>query len=362
MFDVLPWNMIFNRKNTEETKILFLLYWYLFNHSDYPAHLLNEITLLENLCDLPEPLHQEGSITTYLHKMEEFNLISRVSYDERSQIFIPDTRKNPVYYQALPFFYLDPFCITTPHAVGGTIKDHVQEYSEKIKRLRLISKNKKQNNSEYSFIFNPHKNNTLLPAHLLIQAFSKPPPEVITYALQFSDNIVHCLTLYTLIRDAYVELKALISLSHTHMLSLTDKASADTFTVNHSFTILDTDAINEKILTSTENTLFLRSHIQSYEKKRYEQCMTILKDCTESIQNLQNVSQSDDTEPFIKEHCSRLIASYQEEIQKYREHLWKIIEEHVEHLLSHLLNEIHPLYIDVELGYKKFNPHTLQFE
>ena len=43
MIEVIPWNMIFNLQNVEETKILFLLYWYFFNNPDYPAHVFDEV-------------------------------------------------------------------------------------------------------------------------------------------------------------------------------------------------------------------------------------------------------------------------------------------------------------------------------
>jgi hypothetical protein len=357
MVEVIPWNMVFNLRNTEETKILFLLYWYFFNTPDYPTHLIDEVKTLEKKYDVPEGICHEGSISKYLKKMEEYNLISRVDYDERSLIWIEDTRKSPTYYQALPFFYLDPFCITTPQSIGGNIEAHFQEYKKKIEKLQLISKN------SYKFIFNPHKNNTVLPAQILVQELSKEPREVLKYALKFDDKIIHCLTLYTLIRDSYLELKEAVSIAREYLMICRDgSVSASTAPFKMSFKILDKEKIIEKIKKHDENSFFQRSSIHTYEQERYEECKKILQDCAESISNLKKVSQSSDSEQYIRDQCVQLITNYEKEILNYRNHLWKIIDEHLEHLVSNILNEIHPLYIDVELGYKKFNPHTLTFE
>ena len=357
MIEVIPWNMIFNLQNAEETKILFLLYWYFFNNPDYPAHVFDEMKTLEEKNEMPEMLCHEGAINKYLRKMEEYNLISRVDYGERALVWIEDTRKSPIYYQALPFFYIDPFCITTPHSVGKNIEAHFQEYKKKIEKLQLMYKN------SYKFIFNPHQNNSILPAQILLQEFSKDPSEVLEYALQFNDKIIHCLTLYTLIRDSYLELKEAVSIAHEYLMLREDESiSPDAASSKVLFKILGREKVLETIKKYDENSFLQRSNIHIYEQERYLECKKILQDCVESISNLKRVSQSSESEQYIRDQCLQLIANYEKEILNYRDHLWKIIDEHVEHLISNILNEINPLYIDVVLGYKKFNPRTFTFE
>ncbi len=143
MAEYCTWADVFSSKKGEN-EMFIILYWYLFNKPDCQVGILKTMDKLQRLRhfkNLPESLISKDSrrqgINKYIQHMEEYNLIGRIDYNSRKLLGIEDTSKRRIYFQALQFFYFDPFCVKTPRSRGKDVLSHFKEYEEYTKNSRV---------------------------------------------------------------------------------------------------------------------------------------------------------------------------------------------------------------------------------
>jgi hypothetical protein len=145
--------------------------------------------------------------------MEETNLIGLRNVEGRKH-----------FYQALSFFYLDPFCIKTPKSKKKSIKVHFREYIDNLRKLRLdnfklinkienitgedinsrilyrIAPDLKSIDASYlPFIYNG-RDNSIIPAQKIFQGYSCDSNEFMKNV--FYKNIDYKM-LYELIKESF---------------------------------------------------------------------------------------------------------------------------------------------------------------
>jgi hypothetical protein len=222
MEKICTWDQVFTTRN------FVILYWYLFNKPNYQSGIAEDMRNLKKSEEfekyIPSSLTYESNITNYLRKMEKHNLIGRIN-----------TEKKPYYFQALSFFYLDPFCIKTPNSRKKDIKTHFQEYSNHINelnfnRLGLLQKigefigediisqlgfrlNRKGNLllSHLSFVSNG-KNNSIIPTQRIFQQYSCGPKE---FMKKLSNEKIDYILLYELINLSFKQIHDLCNFRAT---------------------------------------------------------------------------------------------------------------------------------------------------
>ena len=122
-----------------------ILYWYLFNKPDCQVGILktmDELQRSRHFKNLPKSLISKDSrrqgINKYIQQMEEYNLIGRIDSSSKKLLGIEDKNKKRIYFQALQFFYFDPFCLKTPRSRGKDVLSHFKEYEEYTKNPRVL--------------------------------------------------------------------------------------------------------------------------------------------------------------------------------------------------------------------------------
>lgn len=190
MDDICTWDEVFTRKREAPNLIFLTLYWYLFNKPDYQSSIAKNLRKLKDergFKDIPDSITKERNITTYIHEMEEYNLVG-----------IRETRGKRDYYQALSFFYLDPFCVKTPELRSKTIDQHYEEYKNRIKELGIAVHNKKSMYSVASFSIS--RSNAVIPAQEVIKDYSLNPEGFLAFFFQGKRNYI---ALNDLIRKSF---------------------------------------------------------------------------------------------------------------------------------------------------------------
>jgi hypothetical protein len=214
MVEVCTWDKAF----TSKTHIV--LYWYLFNRPDYQLHIAKEFADLRRNSDefkgsIPVSLTYESNITNYLREMEEYNLVGIRSVEGRKH-----------YYQALSFFYLDPFCIRTPKSKKKYINDHFEEYKECLRKLGLnfvklgnkmeeitgedifsyilfrMDLNDKVETTYLPFFCN-RRDSSVIPAQRIFQEYSCDLEE---FMRRISHGKIDYIMLYELVRESFKQI------------------------------------------------------------------------------------------------------------------------------------------------------------
>lgn len=198
---ICPWSDVFTTYKKTENKIFVILYWYLFNRPDYQRAIAKAIE--KNFRDFPKSTADSQLIGGYLAKMERFNLISRIDIENRKLFGIADTHRRRIYYQALSFLYLDPFCIKTPHSQGKYIADHLKEYREYVKQLGVDEK------MDLMYAFNRSIDLSVVPLQKIFQKFSPEPEE---FLMKIVENGMDFMTLYRLILESMRDTLNLLNL------------------------------------------------------------------------------------------------------------------------------------------------------
>ncbi|MGD2248796.1 MAG: hypothetical protein PVF58_10365 [Candidatus Methanofastidiosia archaeon] len=197
MVEICPWNEVFTKYSESVNESLIILYWYLFNNPSYQRRIAEDMYELRESEEfkekIPSYIAYENNIGNCIQKMEEHNLIGIERIENRKNI-----------YQALSFFYLDPFCIKTPNSVKGDIESHYQEYKQNLLRDGTKIDSDWREYSEY--IFNEQLNTSVMPAQKLIQQFSHSTKQFMKYL--FSKNNRNYLCLYELIRSTFFKFEA----------------------------------------------------------------------------------------------------------------------------------------------------------
>lgn len=210
MVEVCTWDEVFSTYKKKANKNFVILYWYLFNKPDYQKNIADEMKRLIKLDEfkknIPPSLTTQKNITKYFREMEERNLIGIKKTEDRKH-----------YYQALSFFYIDPFCVKTPESNRRVIKSHYEEYSNNVNELKLET----TNSSERGFFcrsdgtlltlmklrpfyrfpylsFQSGKDNSVIPAQRIFQYYSRKPEE---FMKMVSMRNVNHITLYELIKE-----------------------------------------------------------------------------------------------------------------------------------------------------------------
>jgi hypothetical protein len=208
MAEICTWDQVFTSKN------YVILYWYLFNKPSYQRMIAKDMEELKKSEEfkeyIPPTLIYENNITTYLRDMEESNLIAVRNIEGRKH-----------FYQALSFFYLDPFCIKTPESKKKFIKDHFKEYSEYLINMNIEKSDQFDERaktimwrdiweswSSQAFKFN-RKNNSVIPAQKVFQEYSSEPKE---FMKMISHSNVDYITLFELIEECFNEICGLCRL------------------------------------------------------------------------------------------------------------------------------------------------------
>jgi hypothetical protein len=207
MVEVCTWDKAFT------SKAHIVLYWYLFNRPDYQLHIAEEFADLRRNSDefkesIPRSLTCQNNITRYLREMEECNLVGIRNVEGRKH-----------YYQALSFFYLDPFCIKTPRSKKKYVNDHFEEYSEYLRDLNIElpyplrgkarTIMRKEEFWEWSRLAFKYmgKNNSIIPAQKIFQEYSQEPSE---FMEMISYPHVDFISLYGLIEHCFKEIHDLL--------------------------------------------------------------------------------------------------------------------------------------------------------
>lgn len=179
MKSVCTWDEVFTRKKKTPNLIFLILYWYLFNKPDFQSGIAKSLGKLKNEDEfkiIPDSITTERNITAYIHEMEKYNLVG-----------IREVRGRRDYYQALPFFYLDSFCIETPKLRANTIEEHYAEYESRMLQLGIDCC------SDDCMEFNVNTRNTVIPAQDIIKELSSDLDKLLKHI--FRRKIDH-LTLY----------------------------------------------------------------------------------------------------------------------------------------------------------------------
>lgn len=210
----LPWNEVFKTYKKAGTKIKVLLYWSLFNKPNYQGGIADKMGKIQTA--LPSTVTDARAIGQALKEMEECNLISRINENEIGLFGIKDSRENIKYFQALSFFYLDPFCIKTPKSKGKVIEDHYEEYINYIKERipapllnyrQIYSFPDSSLDSEYFpmpfFAFDSlNKNCSVIPAQRIVQYYSSTSEKFMKAIISHGMNF---LSLFELIKKSFEE-------------------------------------------------------------------------------------------------------------------------------------------------------------
>jgi len=208
MVEFCPWNEVFGIYKRAENEAFVILYWYLFNKPDYQSNIVKEMKKLEeSFKNLPKGILHNRNIGKYLHKMEEYNLIGRLNTD-----------KKPYYFQALSFFYVDPFCIKTPKSKEKDIKSHYKEYREYVDELWITKKKRGHahiifGNNHLSTVylllsFNHYRNNSVVPAQKIVQDYALEPSKFMRKILRGERDHI---ALYELIIRSFTEVDYLFN-------------------------------------------------------------------------------------------------------------------------------------------------------
>lgn len=189
MNSVCTWDEVFTRKKKKPNMIFLILYWYLFNRSDYESNIVTEMRRLKKLKefkDIPSSITEKSNITTYIGDMERYNLVGIKKKEGKRK-----------YYQALSFFYMDPFCVKTPELRGKTIEEHYEEYKKCIIELGLDKRPD----------FDTSRNNAVIPAQEVVHDFSSDVEKFMMLFFQKKGNII---IFYDLIREAFSDLDTIL--------------------------------------------------------------------------------------------------------------------------------------------------------
>ena len=181
MNDICTWDEVFTRKKKDPNLTFLLLYWYLFNVSDFQGNIvekMGDLKKLEEFNIIPNTLTEKSNITKYIGEMERYNLIGIKKKEGKRK-----------YYQALSFFYLDPFCIKTPNSRGKTIEEHYKEYRSRIIKFGI-------NRFSDELKFNINRNNAVIPAQEIIKDLSSDLNKLMKFITHRKSDY---LTLYDLI-------------------------------------------------------------------------------------------------------------------------------------------------------------------
>jgi len=320
MICVCPWSDIFSRP---KGKPYALLYWYLFNKSDYQSSIadkLRKLKKLEIFEDVPSSITHERHIGSYLHEMEEYNLIGRINTD-----------KKPYYFQALSFFYLDPFCIKTPKAKEKDIEAHYVEYSNCVGELELSSLEILEYLPLFAFNLNK-KNNSVLPAQRIVQYYSSDP-------MKFMNKLLHRrmdhISLYELIKAS---LRDVSYLFHSYMMK---EHQEDFYEMVEDFGFPQTE-------------FYPYSFFDSFAVLDKEKAVKMPENS-----RIELIKQYDIAKWF---GWDKLIAEYRENEEELPWFLWwNNLTDHVTRVREYVDAQLN-LYQKIERGYFLFNKKTLKFE
>ncbi|KYK35925.1 MAG: hypothetical protein AYK19_01590 [Theionarchaea archaeon DG-70-1] len=207
MVEICTWDEVFTKYTKKENISLVILYWYLFNK---PDHQKNIATVMGNLREkdefkeiIPSYLAYPNNIGSCLRKMEEHNLVGIEKIKNRKRI-----------YQALSFFYLDPFCLKTPESIKVDIRTHHEEYINYVKGFNKqkagwidSEKSRFVGDTYWPFqAFSFRKDNSVIPAQKIFQYYSPEPEEFMKW---ISYEKIDYVVLYELIRDCFSDISTL---------------------------------------------------------------------------------------------------------------------------------------------------------
>ena len=147
----------------------------------------------EEFKDIPDSITKERNITTYIHEMEEYNLVG-----------IRETRGRRDYYQALSFLYIDPFCARTPELRSKTIDQHFEEYKNRIKELGIPVQTSESKHHISSFSVS--RSNAVIPAQEVFKDYSLSPEGFLAFLFQGKKNYI---ALNDLIRKSFYDVEFL---------------------------------------------------------------------------------------------------------------------------------------------------------
>lgn len=196
MDEITTWDIVFRKSGKTPNLIFLLLYWYLFNKSDFQTNVAKQFEKLAELEEfhdvIPRSLTTASNVTKYLIEMEKYNLVG-----------IKKVENKRIYYQALSFFYTDPFCIKTPHLRGKETRDHYEEYRKIIQDLHIDQHPYWDEEGDF-FPFNVKVDTSVVPAQEIVPYYFPDPKEFMApFASVQKKNY---LALYRLILTIYEDM------------------------------------------------------------------------------------------------------------------------------------------------------------
>jgi hypothetical protein len=235
MKSVRTWDEVFTRRKKAPNLIFLILYWYLFNKPDFQSRITDNLRKLKDKDEfkiIPDSIITERNITAYIHEMEKYNLVG-----------IKESKGRRDYYQVLPFFYLDPFCIETPRLRASTIEEHYIEYESCMLQLGM------DRCSDDRLEFNVNTRNTVIPAQDIIRELSSDLDRLLKHMFR---RKIDYLTLYDSIVLTFRDLRFFFDLSLISRLDfeILDRKKSEKMYSSEDFDIVS--LTEEFYLTSAE--------------------------------------------------------------------------------------------------------------
>lgn len=275
---------------------------------------------------IPASLTRERTINKYVGEMEETNLIGIRNIEGRKH-----------FYQALSFFYLDPFCIKTPESKKKFIKDHFEEYIRNLKKLslnhlKLIYKMEEITGEDINsrilyriafdfqslectylpFIRNG-RNNSVIPAQRIFQEYSCDSKEFMRRI--FYENVDYMM-LYELIKESFRQIHDLCKY----------RAAWIDYEIDH-YELIESERFEEAI--DMEHEFMAEKAFPALNMLDYNKTEKILDVSTLRLINQYNVTDwfgRDITGLLLKLRDERY---YWEQIQLIEKKCWKVLSNHV---------------------------------